>query len=156
MSREREQLLHKSTSPSLGDGVFAGALYGAIGAALTWVFRGNAFASVLVAFTIGALVLTLFVLNQRELWLDVDSVHDKSRGRHEVIALSDIQLIYVDAVLSVGSWRLNIEGAVGEGIGNVVIDSGTKEFRRELARRLDEVGNTKVFADERAEEALKT
>jgi hypothetical protein len=156
MSGQGEQRRHASSSPSLGDGVFAGALYGAIGAALTWVFSGgNALASVLVSVTVAALVLTMYALNRRQLWLEGDSVHDKSRQRHQAIALSDIRLIWVNAVPKVG-WRLNIEGAaVGEAICNVAIDSGTQEFRRELGRRLDEVGNANVFENERAARALR-
>ncbi|MEO8555024.1 MAG: hypothetical protein ABI474_00010 [Actinomycetota bacterium] len=81
-------------------------------------------------------------------------MREKWRQGHQSIALSDIQLIWVNYLPRVG-WRLNIDGVHGEAICNVAVDRGTQEFRRELAKRLDEVGNTKVFADERAAKALK-
>ena len=154
MSGQSEQRRGTSTSPSLGDGVVAGVLCGAMGAAGTWALGGNALASVLVAVATGALLVTLSLLTSRQLWVEGDSVREKWRQGLQSIAISDIQLIYVDYLPRVG-WRLNIEGANGEAICNVAIDRGTQEFRRELARRLDEVENTKVLADERAAQALK-
>ena len=155
MSRQSEQRLRRATSPSLGDGVVAGALCGAFGAAGTWaVSGGNALASVIVAVATGGLLVTLSVLTGRQLWVEGDSVREKWRQGHQSIALSDIQLIWVNYLPRVG-WRLNIDGVHGEAICNVAVDRGTQEFRRELAKRLDEVGNTKVFADERAAKALK-